>query len=232
MHEEPGLVLAEEPGKDQYQIEAEYGAKNSYPVKLAELLGYTPHNHAISGGSNDAMFRIFLEQVDNFDLVIACWTGKDRGELYHTEHKYWIPINVGNSDSFTKTPNDVLLQGRNVLTKVKDHELYENYGKQWLTYEGNEQRAYNNKLKNILALNAIARSKGIKVINLDSFQGIYHQFSWPEEIYFPGDSHRDEFCNWCESKKFPTESRGHFFQPAHQKYAEHVFEKIKNKGAF
>ena len=106
MHEQPSLVLTEEPGKDQYQIEAEYGAKNSYPVKLAELLGYTPHNHAISGGSNDAMFRIFLEQADNFDLVIACWTGKDRGELFHTDHKYWIPINVGNSDSFTKTPND------------------------------------------------------------------------------------------------------------------------------
>ncbi len=230
MHEEPGLVLAGEPGKDHYQIEAEYGAKNSYPVKLAELLGYTPHNHAISGGSNDAMFRIFLEQADNFDLVIACWTGKDRGELFHTEHNYWIPINVGNSDSFTKTPNDILLQGRNVLTKVKDHELYENYGKQWLTYEGNEQRAYNNKLKNILALNAIARSKSIKVINLDSFQGIHHQFPWPEDIYRPLPGHRLEFCNFCDTKEFPKEPRGHYFREAHQEYARFVKRKIDKTG--
>ena len=170
MHKEPGLVLEPDGTKDVYQREAEYGAQRSYPVQLAEMLGYTAHNHAISGGSNDAMYRIYAEQEQHYDLIVACWTGPDRGEIWHNEHEYWVPINVGTGDSFTKTPSDVLKQGRSVLTKLKNFEQYEDYGKQWLTFEGNEQRGFNNKVKNILALNSLATSKDTRVINLEASQ--------------------------------------------------------------
>ena len=43
-----------------------FGWLNSYPVSVARQLGYEPMNYAISGGSNDAMFRIFIEQLKNF----------------------------------------------------------------------------------------------------------------------------------------------------------------------
>ena len=232
MHEEPGLVLESDGTKDVYQLEAEYGAQRSYPVQLAEMLGYTAHNHAISGGSNDAMYRIYAEQEQHYDLIVACWTGPDRGEIWHSEHEYWVPIDVGNGDSFTKTPNDILKQGRNVLTKLKNFEQYEDYGKQWLTYEGNEQRGFNNKVKNILALNSLAKSKDTRVINLESFAGIHYQFPWPTDIHRPCDGHRNEFCNFCDYRKFPTEPRGHYFFAAHKAYAEYILGRINQLGGF
>jgi len=52
MNTEPDVDLLNY-GKDYY------GYFMSYPAQLAQLLGYHPVNHAIPGGSNDAMFRIF-----------------------------------------------------------------------------------------------------------------------------------------------------------------------------
>tara|TARA_R110000803_G_scaffold374_1_gene1333 strand:+ start:681 stop:1409 length:729 start_codon:yes stop_codon:yes gene_type:complete len=223
MHLEPGFDTTD---YTPVQI-AEYGAQHSYPVLLAKMLGYTAHNHAISGGSNDAMYRIYAEQEQHHDLIIACWTGSDRGEVYHSEHEYWVPINVGHGDSFTKTPNDILKQGRNVLTKLKNFEQYEDYGKQWLTFEGNEQRGFNNKVKNILALNSLAKSKDTRVINLESFGGFYPpRFSYPTEIVWATNKMEDEFINFCTINCFPKESSGHYFKPAHQAYAEYTKQKV------
>ena len=218
-----GALMHEDP---------EYGARNSYPVILAETLGYTPHNHAISGGSNDAMYRIFADEEQHYELVIACWTGKYRGEIYHPEHGQWLPINYGEGESYIRKPNAFLKQGVNINTVVKDHAIYEAYGKQWLTIEGNQLRGHNNKLKNILALNVLARSKGTKVINIDSFEGIHEKknkpFAYPKEIYRPYNGTINEFIGWCTQQKYPTEPRGHFFRPAHQAYADHVHQRLVN----
>tara|TARA_R110002060_G_scaffold18553_1_gene25502 strand:- start:537 stop:1253 length:717 start_codon:yes stop_codon:yes gene_type:complete len=218
-----GALMHEDP---------EYGARNSYPMLLAEMIGYTPHNHAISGGSNDAMFRIFTEQEHHYDLIIACWTGKDRGEFYHTEHKQWLPINYGEGESLIRKCNTVLKQGVNVSTKVKDNDLYENYGKQWLAIEGNLQRGINNKLKNILALNVYAQSKGTKVINIDSFDGIHEKrirpFAYPKTVYRPLNGPINEFVGYCTRKDYPSEPRGHFFRPAHLSYATLIKDRLIN----
>jgi hypothetical protein len=210
----------------------EYGALNSYPMRLAYMLGYIPYNHAISGGSNDAMFRIFTEQIDNYDLVIACWTGMDRGEYYHPTHKQWIPINYGEGESFVRKSSPVLEQGVPIGQHITDKKMYEDYGKQWLAIEGNEQRGFNNRLKNILALNSLAKHKGIKVINLDSFQGQHERrdrpFQWPAEVYRPLNGPLNEFVNYCKKRKFPCEPRGHFFRSAHLSYAEYIKHKLDN----
>ena len=79
-------------------------------------------------------------------------------------------------------------------------------------------------------MNVLARSKGIKVINLDSFQGIHDQFPWPEDIYRPLAGHRLEFCNFCDANKFPKEPRGHYFIEAHQAYAQFANKKINKSG--
>ena len=203
----------------------EYGARNSYPVILANLLGYTAHNHAISGGSNDAIFRIFNEKGRNYNLVIACWTGMHRGEYFHPDHEQWTPINYGEGESYVRKPSPELREGKPISTEVNDKKLYEDYGKLWLTIEGNKQRGRDNKIKNILALNTLAASQGTRVINLDSFQGA-HKFPWPTEIYRPCEGHRNEFVNFCNYRKFPTEPRGHYFREAHQAYAEYIKAKI------
>ena len=216
-----GALMHEDP---------EYGARNSYPVLLAEQLDYNPHNHAVSGGSNDAMFRIFTEQKQHFDLIIACWTGRDRGEFYHPVHKQWLPINYGEGESLIRRTSNILKQGINVNTKAKDNVLYEDYGKQWLAIEGNEHRGTNNKLKNILALNMFAQSKGSKVINIDSFDGIHEKrirpFAYPNSIYRPYNGPINEFVGWCTRQGYPTEPRGHFFRPAHQAYANYLQQKV------
>ena len=79
-------------------------ANNSYPVLLAKMLGYTPLNHAISGGSNDAMFRICTQQIHKADIIIACWTGWDRTELWHPEHDSWFNLNYSNDTINMRKP--------------------------------------------------------------------------------------------------------------------------------
>jgi len=221
MFMEPGLVLDD----NQPQRQTEYGGLNSYPMLVAEMMGYEPHNHAISGGSNDAMFRVFAEQEEKYDLVIACWTGMDRGELWHLEHNYWRPITYGFGTSNQIEPNSILKQGVETGELVDKHEQYNKYGKQWIAFENNNQRGFNNKIKNVMALNMLAKHHGTEVINLDSFQGIY-DFSWPGDVFRPFDDANDEFGNFCINNDYPSEPSGHFFKPAHQAYAEYIKSRL------
>ena len=200
-------------------------ANNSYPVLLAEMLGYTPLNHAISGGSNDAMFRICTQQIEHADIIIACWTGWDRTELWHPEHDSWFNLNYSNDTINMRKPYGGLLEGQNVATNVDNHKAYHTYGKQWLVYEGGNEKSRLNKIKNVLAVNALGKQRGIEVLNFDSFQGI-HDFSWPGDVYRPLASIEEEFCIWSFAQGFTTEPTGHFFQPAHQAYAEYIKSRL------
>ena len=207
-------------------MQTEYGAKNSYPVLLAHALGYTPVNHSISGGSNDAMFRVLLEQIDNLgdkDIIIACWTGCDRGEVWHEEHQYWIPINYGNGISHARVGNPVLHQGINIGPLIKNHERYEQYGREWIMFEGYDYRGRINKIKNILALNKLAQDRSIQVINVDSFQAVI-DFIWPDNVFRPVGN--VDFCNFSMGKKFAHAPGGHFYRPAHVAYAQYIREHI------
>jgi hypothetical protein len=76
------LVLGCSHAAGSEMIDDAYGRANSYPVLLAERMGYTVTNLSIPGGSNDAVFRIFQEQCNAYHVVIACWTGIDRVELW------------------------------------------------------------------------------------------------------------------------------------------------------
>lgn len=228
-----GAEIMHTPNLDTAQCTAEFEAQNSYPALLSKHLGYTPHNHAISGGSNDAMFRIFVEQLENLsgnDIVIACWSGFDRGEVWHEQHQYWIPINYDQGTSWQRKPNPVLLQGVCDDKEIVNEKEYNNYGKQWLMFEGNEHRGRLNKIKNILALNALAKSKNVKVININSFMSVLN-FEWPNDIYWPKEHSKQhpielEFTNWAAKNNYYHTSGGHFLLPAHQAYAQYLFECI------
>ena len=211
--------------------QTEYGAKNSYPVLLAEMLGHAPLNYSISGGSNDAMLRIGLEQINTLnsdDVIIACWTGMDRGEVWHEEHQYWRPISYSNDLIHQVRANEYSKAGINIGLLVQNSQDYYEYGKQWLLFEGNYLRGYNNKIKNVLALNYLAHSRGIKLINLDSFQAIW-DFDWPDSVYRPQKSAEDEFCNFSIDRNFPHEPDGHFFRPGHLAYAKHIYSIVEDK---
>jgi len=191
MHKGPGLMF-----ESQEEI-LRYGPNRSYPVLIAKQLGYDRiDNQAIPGGSNDAMFRIFESaSLEPEDLVVACWTGLNRSEFYDNQ---WIGLAAGKSID----------------------AKYETYFKQWLLYNATDTANRLNKIKNIVALNAIAQQQGVRVINIDSF--------WPVSDfkrygYWPV---RQDFSAWCTYRKYSKTDQGHFFDDAHQAFANYVLEHI------
>ena len=206
----------------------EYGATNSYPVQIAQALGYTPLNHGISGGSNDAMFRIFcneVAQLDANDIVIACWTGIDRTELFCEYNNRWVPVSHGRAHTLELESNPVILQGACKASEITQHRQYTEYSRQWLLYEGNDFRGKSNKTKNILALNMVAQSQHIPVINIDSFWPVSKHL-WPASINWP--VLKTNFLDFCLERQFPKTTWGHYFRPAHQAFAEYVLKNLAN----
>ena len=200
MSQEPGLILGDDRVRD-------YELTNCYPAQIACRLGYDPINRGISGGSNDAMFRLFLEEtLTPTDIVIACWTGINRSEIYD---QGWLQLCPGAAVS---------------------KEIDSDYFKQWLLYSGNTEVGMLNKTKNVLALNALAHAQGIQVLNIDSFWPIDFfpviDFAWPDTVNWP--VHID-FIAWCQQHNFPHTEKVHFFKPAHDSYAEHVLQNIAGR---
>lgn len=227
MTDEPGFALE---GMEKWQ----YGARHSYPVLIAEALGLTPLNHAISGGSNDAMFRIFESQVSTLshtDVVIACWTGSSRTEIWHDSDQRWIPLAAGQ-DSINKViADDYMREGRHVPRTVTDEKNYLEYQKCWVSYNTTPAIGRLNKMKNIVALNALAQLHNIQVINIDNFDFVagpprLTKFKFPEYIYWPVPV---TFCQWADELNSPCTPAKHYFYPTHKKFAEYVLEHIAQR---
>ena len=192
MHQEPGLVFDDPTQAINYEL------THCYPSQIARTLGYTLVNRAISGGSNDAMFRLFLtESLTSSDIVIACWSGINRSEIYNDQ---WIALAPG------AVPNEINVD----------------YFKHWLLYSANTEVGMLNKRKNILALNLLAHAHGVQVINIDSFWPV-PKIVWPNTVKWPVDI---DFMSWCQQHHFPHTDCGHFFKPAHDSFAEHVLQNI------
>jgi hypothetical protein len=186
-----------------------YGRAHSYPMLLAQHLRYTAHNLSIPGGSNEAVFRIFTEQCDNFDMVIACWTGIDRTELWDNESHAWLPMAHG------------------VFLQVNNRPDLDAYSRNWAVLEGTLQRGHLAKTKNILALNMLAQSKNIAVINLDSFQPV----DWPDRMQWPSTMTwpvPETFCAWALQQKYTHTENGHFGRDAHSAFADYVLKNLAN----
>jgi len=182
------------------------GRACSYPVKIAEQLGYTPENYGIAGGSNDAMFRIYEEQqpsIDNLDIIIACWSGYNRTEIWNDANKNWQAICPGKTDVSPKE--------------------YVDYQERWVAYHTDERIGRLNKIKNIIALNTLAQQQHVPVINIDSFWSVPN-FMWPDFVQWPMTVN---FCRWCDGNNYPKTAWGHFFEPAHKEYAELVVKNLK-----
>lgn len=177
----------------------EYGRTNSYPVLLAERMGYTTDNHAIGGGSNDAVFRIFETKHHNYEIVIACWTGHNRTEVWH--HDKWIPFAQGSN--------------------AGDLEAYR---QQWIVHHTDDVTGRLNKIKNIVALNALAYMHGVKVVNIDSFWPV-HGYVWPSNVLWPVPV---DFWTWAKAQGYACTPWGHFGREAHSAFADYILENIAN----
>jgi hypothetical protein len=209
-----------------------YGYFMSYPVQLAQLLGYHAMNHAIPGGSNDAIFRIFETYCNPYkervkpDVVIACWTGGERTEIWDYEEGEWIGL-AGGKINFSKViPDKIMLEGQATGEPVDNHNDIVAYQKQWITHHADRWWGRMNKLKNILALNTMASQIGIPVINLDSF-GAVQEYNFPDSVYRPLG--QTEFCNWAVERGFNNTKSGHYFLSAHKSFANFIAKKVDPK---
>lgn len=211
----------------------QFGYVHSYPVQLASLLGYEIfQNHAIPGGSNDAMFRIFEEFINPYkkrprpDIVIACWTGSERTEVWNYEEAAWQGLAGGKQRFYKITEDPYIWQGRPIPAGIEDEKEYITYQKQWVTYHADRWWGRLNKIKNILALNSLAKFHDIPVINIDSFDTIQeHEFS--NDIYYP--VYPIGFSDWATDSGFKATANGHYFLKTHTLFAKYLYKKIDKK---
>jgi len=171
----------------------DYGRANSYPMLLAERLGYVADNRAIGGGSNDAMFRIFEAEHKNYNTVIACWTGHNRTETWH--NNAWIPFAPGS-----------------------DGGALQLYQQQWIVHHTDYETGRLNKIKNIMALNALAQAHGVKVVNVNSFWPV-HDYAWPSDVHWPVPV---DFWDWANAQGYARTPWGHFDRDAHCAFADYI----------
>lgn len=235
------------------------GYQSSYPALIAKKLGYKPNNRAIPGGSNDAMFRIANELIPTMsksttslsraDIIIACWTGCMRTEIYSDIDQCHVTLCAGIErfsrpdtgpeslydkdivDGPESSSNQSLYYQR--LKSVESHrnayldnqKYYKEYLKSWAEYDTNQQKWQVNKIKNIIALNALASSYGIRVLNFNSFDPLnkelpmYQTYEWvcPDIDFF----------TWCEKHNFEQTATRHFLEPAHEAFAEYAIQNLQ-----
>ena len=192
-----------------------FGWTHSYPVLIAKQLGYTAENWAIPGGSNDAMFRIFTEQLPGLtaqDIVIACWTGPSRTEVWHEFDQRWLMFAPGQHSFHPIAHSEHARSGQPVGGNISLAKEYLNYHAQWTRFHCNHTSDQLNKVKNIQALNALAQVHGIRVINIDSFAPVSNVSNIPWATDQP-------FWDWAVKNNQPRTEMGHFFLPTHEAYA-------------
>jgi len=229
-----GSDMTQEPNLDlQGYEEKYYGYHMSYPAQLARLLGYdTVLNHAIPGGSNDAMFRIFETYINPYkylprpDVVIACWTGHERSEIWDFDSSTWVGL-AGGKTLFSKTVrDDIVREGMPIGEPLANRNEILKYQQQWITHHVDRWSGRMNKLKNMLALNVTAAQHNIPVINIDSF-GTVQEHQFPDNVYRP--LKKTEFCNWAVERGFDNTESGHYFTQAHKTFADFIYKKLDPK---
>jgi hypothetical protein len=85
------------------------------------------------------------------DLVIACWTGPDRTEIWHESEHLWLALTPGRTGFNTVRPHAEILSGIDSKQPIQDHDHYMEYLRQWCLFNTGAPGGRWNKIKNILA---------------------------------------------------------------------------------
>lgn len=192
-----------------------FNLENSFLAQLAKLLNYEPENLAIPGASNDYIFRNFMYLINSNmiqpnDIVLVFWTGEERIEIQDPISKKWIQFSQGMSTNFPEYNS----------THKDFYELYQRL----MCME--PMRGRLNKIKNIYALNYIAKLKGIRVVNGDSFQEYGYDFKQDLPWLFPHDS----FTAWADRNKYEhSPDWYHYGLDAHTDFAKLCLEEYNSK---
>ena len=213
-----------------HDIDREY--THSYPALIARDLGYEIHNHAIPGGSNDAIFRILSsisQDITSDDAVIFCWTGPDRSEFFSEEANQWLQFAVGRSRFNETIAHPVALQGQFVGSVVPDESTWQQFFGLWqrLCLGKRSTNSYANRTRNVTAANCVATQRTTNVINLTSFAA-YCDEDWPLVKHWNWPIGRQEFCMWALQRESAHTANGHFGLETHRAYADLVLAAVPN----
>ena len=204
--------------------EEDFGLRHSFASQIAQGLGLQICNHAMGGGSNDAIFRIWMELHETLrpdDVVIACWTGRHRTELWHATEQMWLPISPGARQHRKRQQDALHRQGRMTNQLVRSNDDYARFTDQWHVFANDTVSATNNKIKNIVALNSVAAEHGVRVINIHAFDpvecAIMSRYEWPVD---------QDFCGFCEQNNYKRTRMYHYFRDAHTAFAQLVLSRL------
>lgn len=192
-----------------------FNIENSFAAQFAKLLRYHPINLAKPGASNDFIFREFNEliesgKIDEHDLIIVFWTGEERTEIQDPFTKNWVQFSLGMSTQFPEY-NDTYKQFYNLYQKLMCME---------------PMRGRLNKIKNILALNNLAKLKNIRVINGDSFMESMFEGKFDLDWLFPHSS----FSTWARENKYKESPEWHHYElKAHTDFADLCLKEFLSK---
>ena len=215
----------------------DFNLENSFAAQLGKKMGYNVINLSFPGGSNDSIFRMTHRLLDSEewedplsfrrtavplkpspwipnpkfdqdqDVIFASWTGEERIEVFDVNNSEWMNYSVGASLTASKYG--------------KHHrDFYNSYIRFWCSAD---ETGYNNKLKNILALDAYAKYRGAVVIHHDSFMKF--NFMIKENLLWLNPT--STFVDWAEEKEYiPTPDWNHFQLDAHTAYADKLFKEL------
>lgn len=219
-------------GSEMFDNDLDREYTHSYPALIARDLGYAVHNHAIPGGSNDAIFRILScisQDITYEDLVILCWTGPDRCEFFSEEANQWLQFSVGRGRFHKTVAHPIALQGQFVGSIIPEQSTWQQFLQLWqkLVLGQRSTNSYANRTRNVIAANSLAISRTSSVINLTSFAP-YCEEDWPlvRTLYWP--MQRQDFCSWAVAQQLPRTENGHFGYDVHRTYADVVLATLVN----
>jgi hypothetical protein len=217
-------------GSEMFDNDLDREYTHSYPALIAQDLGYEIHNHAIPGGSNDAIFRILIDihqSITDQDMIIFCWIGAGRVEIYSDDDDQWLQFSVGRQTFNVIEPHDVARQGQATGALVRDHDGWSDYKQQWqkrwLGIADRNEKAQ--EYRNMLAAHYLASTRTQRIINIRSFAGYDHpycdtarHFHWPIK--------HEEFWQWCHDRQFAHTDWGHFGAEAHRAFADYILDRL------
>ena len=219
-------------GSEMFDNDTSREYTHSYPALVARDLGYEIRNHAIPGGSNDAIFRILLEihqDIDPEDLIIFCWIGAGRVEIFSEPDQQWLQFSVGQQTFNVIEPDPVALQGHATGALIQDHAGWQQYHRdwqhRWLAIQDRNEKTQ--EYRNLLAAHALALRCTSRVMNIRSFGAYEHPYQrLTDDFYWPIGY--TEFWNWCHEHHYPHTAWGHFGLEAHRAFADYILLNISD----
>lgn len=198
-----------------------FNLDNSFASRLAKKMNYEPINLALPGASNDYIFRKLVELTPEIrDIIILCWTGLDRIEIFDDVLDEWLNFSHGMSldhdPKFTKTHRN----------------FYDLYVK--LMCDENLKRGTLNKIKNIVAAHTWAdKILQRTVIHIDTSWKIIDHPEFKNLIELIKDSWilpETTFTDWAKSKNYRySPVHHHYGVDAHEDFAQLCFDYIEQK---